>query len=361
VTEADRAPGWGSSRGPLVDDHDVVLLDLDGVVYVGPDAVPGAVDVLGALRRRGVRLGFVTNNASRTPSEVARHLGELSVEASGDDVVTSAQAAAQMLAGELPGNARVLVVGAAGLREAVRAVGLCPVDHVDDDPVAVVQGFSSELSWAMLDEACVAVRRGLPWVASNVDSTLPTPRGPAPGNGAFVEVVARTTGVTPRVAGKPGRALLDAAVERTGAERAIFVGDRLDTDMAGARAAGLPGLHVLTGSSAAVDLLAATPGRRPTYLARDLTGLHRQHRAPDVRADGDTWSVQGSDGVTARWSCDAGLQVDGGDPAEPEHAVEVLRVACAAVWAAADSRGDVDLEQARQAVSPWTAPQGWDR
>ena len=112
---------------------------------------------------------------------------------------------------------------------------------MDDGPQAVVQGFSPQLSWPMLLEACVAVRSGLPWVATNLDATLPTPRGAAPGNGAFVDVVRRTTGVEPRVAGKPFRPLMDASVQRLHAERGLVVGDRLDTDLAGARRAGLPG------------------------------------------------------------------------------------------------------------------------
>ena len=355
------APGWGTSRGALVDDHDVVLLDLDGVVYVGPDAVPGAGDTLKALRERGVRVGFVTNNASRTPEEVARHLTSLSIDAGPDDVVTSAQAAARLLAAELDEAAPVLVVGAEGLREAVRAAGLTPVDRVDDDPVAVVQGFSPQLSWAMLDEACVAVRRGLPWVATNVDRTLPTPRGPAPGNGAFVEVVARTTGATPRVAGKPAAALLDEAVARTRAERPLFVGDRLDTDMAGARAAAMAGLHVLTGSSAAVDLLEAQASRRPTYLAADLSGLLSEHEAPRVRRSGSAWCAEAGPRVVAEWEAGEGLQVRADADRGAAGALEVLRAACAVVWAAADDGADVDRTQARQALSPWTAPHGWDR
>lgn len=360
VSEAE-APGWVSSRGPLVDDHDVVLLDLDGVVYVGPQAVAGAAATLAEVRRRGPRVAFVTNNASRTPEDVAQHLTTLSIDTTADDVVTSAQAAARLLAAELPDASRVLVVGAEGLRAAVRAVGLTPVGSVADDPAAVVQGFSPQLSWAMLDEACVAVRRGLAWIATNVDSTLPTPRGPAPGNGAFVDVVARTTGVSPRVAGKPAPALLEAAVERTGARRPLFVGDRLDTDMAGARAAGMLGLHVLTGASATVDLLAAGPDRRPHYLAADLSAILAEQRAPQVSRDQAGWHAMGACGVRVDYDATDGLRV-GADPAgEAALAVEVLRVACAAVWAARDDGADVDLDAARTSVSPWTAPQGWDR
>lgn len=352
--------GWGSSAGRLLDAYDVVLLDLDGVVYVGPQAVPSAVDALRDLRARGARAAFVTNNASRTPEQVAGRLRDLGVQAQPADVVTSAQAAARLLAGELTAGARVLVIGADGLREAVRSVGLTPVARLDDAPVAVVQGFSPDLSWRMLDEACVAVRAGLPWVATNLDSTLPTARGLAPGNGAFVEVVARTTGLTPRVAGKPARALLATAVARTRAQRPLFVGDRLDTDMAGARAAQMPGLHVLTGASAVVDLLAAAVDVRPTYLAADLGGLLLEHRAPQVTPTDQGWCAGGSGAVSAEWHPERGVSVATAG-VDVDEALEVMRVVCAVVWAARDADAEVDLGQARGALSAWTAPRGWDR
>ncbi|GAB3595066.1 HAD hydrolase-like protein [Angustibacter peucedani] len=363
MSEPAATPAWRASTGPLVDDHDAVLLDLDGVVYVGEHAVPGAVDAVSAVRERGLRVAFVTNNAARTPQRVAEHLSTLGVAAEPDDVVTSSQAAASMLRAQLPAGSRVLAVGAEGLTAALEAVGLQPVATADDGPVAVVQGFSPETSWQTLLEACVAVRAGLPWVATNLDATLPTPRGPAPGNGAFVEVVRRTTGVEPQVAGKPYRPLVDEAVQRTGARRALVVGDRLDTDLAGARAADLPGLLVLTGVSGVADLLAAGPDRRPSYVAADLDGLLRAHAAP--APDGDGWR-EGA--TTARWvggDDDERLEIKG-PQASDDDALAALRVACAAWWQRSDDGdpggGDRDLrEQVRAAVRPWTSPRGWDR
>jgi HAD superfamily hydrolase (TIGR01450 family) len=252
--------------------------------------VRGAPEALAQARRQGTRLAFVTNNAARPPEVVARHLSELGIEAEPADVVTSAQAAATMLASELPAGARVLAVGGEGLRQALTAKGLTPVASADDGPVAVAQGFAPETSWTMLLEACVAVHAGLPWIATNTDLTIPTPRGTAPGNGALVEVVRTATGGTPRVAGKPFRPLMDESCVRTNAQRALVVGDRLDTDIAGAHAAGLPSLLVLTGVSGAPELLRAEPELRPTYLAADLFGLHRPHAAP--RRDGDAWVGQ---------------------------------------------------------------------
>jgi glycerol-1-phosphatase len=304
----EAAPGWGSCSTALSEYHDVLLLDLDGVVYVGPQAVPEAPEALEVARRAGVRLAYVTNNAARPPDIVARHLTELGVPAEATDVVTSAQAAAAMLSAELPRQARVLAVGGAGLRQALIARGLTPVASAEDGPVAVVQGFAPETSWWMLLEACVAVNAGLPWVATNLDLTIPTPRGTAPGNGALVQVVRTATGKTPRVAGKPFRPLMDESCERTGAVRALVVGDRLDTDIAGAHAAGLPSLLVLTGVSGAADLLRATPELRPTYLAADLWGLHQPHAAP--RREDGSWVGAGCRATWVEVHGDAGVHQD---------------------------------------------------
>ena len=253
--------------------HDALLVDLDGVVQLGHEPVPGAAEALAAARADGLRIAFVTNNAARSPEQVAVALRELGMQADADEVLTSSTATAALLAQRLPPGSPVLVVGGEGLREPLRAHGLEPVASAEDSPVAVVQGWSPDLTWALLAEGAVAVRRGCPWIATNRDATLPSPRGALPGNGAMVAAVAMATGVEPEVVGKPGRALFDAAVDRTGAQRALVVGDRLDTDIAGANAAGLPSLLVLTGVSSADDLIAAPPAHRPTYVGTDLSAL----------------------------------------------------------------------------------------
>lgn len=269
------------SEVPLVDAHDVALLDLDGVVYVGADAVPGASENIAAAAHAGMRFGYVTNNAARSPSQVAEHLRELGIAATDDEVITSAQAASRMLAAALPAGSPVLIVGTSALAAEVEGAGLQAVWSVEDDPVGVVQGYSPELTWAMLAEACVAVRAGATWVATNTDATLPSPRGPLPGNGSFVQVVAQTTGRTPLVAGKPEPAMHTECVLRTNAGRPLVVGDRLDTDIEGAHRAGVPSLLVLSGLAQPVDLLAARVGQRPTYLAADLGGLLVRHPVVD--------------------------------------------------------------------------------
>ena len=141
-----------SSDGPLVEAMDLAMLDLDGVVYVGRQAVPGAPEHLAHARAAGMRLAFVTNNAARPPAAVAAHLTELGIAAEPDEVITSAQAAAHYLADRLPSGAAVLVVGTTGLHEALRERGLRPVASADDDPAAVAQGYSPGLDWRQLAE-----------------------------------------------------------------------------------------------------------------------------------------------------------------------------------------------------------------
>jgi len=275
-----------ASSVPLVEQHDVALLDLDGVVYVGADAVPGAAGIIARAVRAGMRFGYVTNNAARSPHQVGDHLRKLGIAVEDEDVITSSQAASRVLAARLPPGSPVLIVGTPALAAEVEAAGLLAVWSAADEPAGVVQGYSPELNWAMLAEACVAVRAGAFWVATNTDATLPSPRGPMPGNGSFVRVVAKTTGVAPVVAGKPEPAMHAECVHRTGARSPLVVGDRLDTDIEGADRAGVPSLLVLTGLTRPIDLLAAPAGHRPTYVSADLGGLLVAH--PLVDHDGGT-------------------------------------------------------------------------
>jgi HAD superfamily hydrolase (TIGR01450 family) len=274
----------------LLDRYDVVLADLDGTLYRSQDAVPGAVEAVLGAAARGVRTVYVTNNAARRPADVARHLADLGFPADPDDVATSSQAAAVMLAEQLPAGSPVLVVGTDALADEVRARGLTVTDD-PADAAAVVQGHSPDTGWRLLADATVALRAGALWVACNLDATLPTERGPLPGNGSMVAALRAATGLVPQVAGKPATAQLLAAVERTGAKRALVVGDRLDTDIEGGRAAGLATMLVLSGVSDAAQVLAAPPGLRPDYIGADVASL----TAPaDSLAPGapSTWTVE---------------------------------------------------------------------
>ena len=275
----------------LADRHDSLLLDLDGTVYLGHVPIEFVADALNEASTRGARSIYVTNNASRPPAVVAEQLSAMGLQASADDVLTSPQAAARMLAERHPAGSPVLVIGAQALVDEVARVGLVPVREAAANPVAVVQGHSPETAWPILAEACIAIRGGADWVAANVDSTLPTDRGLLPGNGSMVSVLVTATGLRPRVAGKPARPLMDAAVERAGSVTPLVVGDRLDTDIEAGVAAGIPSLLVLTGVSTAADLLAAPVSQRPDFLALDMRGVIDERRVSAVADQHPEWVV----------------------------------------------------------------------
>jgi glycerol-1-phosphatase len=322
----------GSSDEALCRAYDLAMLDLDGVVYVGGAAVPGAPEHLASAREQGMRLAFITNNASRPPGVVAAHLVELGVEAEDADVVTSAQAAARVLVDRYGAGARVVCLGAEGLRDALEEDDLVPVG-VEDDAAAIVTGYGPEVLWSDIMRAAVRIRDGLPWVASNTDMTFPAAFGLAPGHGVQVQMLRSFTGVDPVVAGKPERPLLDETVRRVGGRRPLMVGDRLDTDIEGAQRAGYDSLLVLTGVTGLEELVAATGELRPTYVAPDLAGLLTAQEAPATDDGGHElggWHAAVDDGR---------LVVSGsGEPGD------WWRVAASAAWTHLDATGEtVDL------------------
>jgi len=273
---------------PLYAKYDVALLDLDGVVYIGGQPIPGAPEALHKAKREGMRLAYVTNNASRTPAAVAALLSAMDVPANPSDVVTSAQAAARLLAEKLPPKSRVLVIGSTALRLAVRERGLTPVSTAADDPKAVVQGYGPGIGYGSLAEGGLAVRKGALFVGTNADSTLPGPRGIQPGNGSLLQVIAHATGTSPVIAGKPEPPLHRESVIRTGAKTPLVVGDRLDTDIEAACRAGADSLLVLTGVSRPADAVLAPPRQRPTYIAETLDALLEPYPEVARSADGVT-------------------------------------------------------------------------
>jgi HAD superfamily hydrolase (TIGR01450 family) len=339
------AGGLAATGGPLRAEYDLALLDLDGVVYIGPDAVPGAAEALDAVREAGLRVRFVTNNASRPPEAVADHLTELGVPARPAEVVTSAQVAAALLAHRLPAGAGVLVIGGAGLREALKQEGLVPMESVDEGPVAVVQGFGPEVGWKRLAEASRAVRAGLFWMATNLDLTVPTMNGPAPGNGALVRAVETAAGRGPDdVAGKPQPGAFLEAVRQAGSTRPLVVGDRLDTDLEGARAAGMPGLLVLTGITDVTALLGAPPRVRPTYVGRNLASLLETHPAATAALTGDGSAAEGRCRAAHVRAEIAGNEIAGSQvvvrvTSAGDDPVDLLRAAAVATWRVRDALG----------------------
>ena len=282
-----------------------------------------------------MRLAYVTNNAFRTPAAIAELLTNFGVPAAKEDVVTSAQAAARLLAEHLPAGARVLVVGGSGLRMAVRERGLRPVSTAIDKPQAVVQGYAPDISCSLLAEGGLAVAAGALFVASNGDITLPSRRGRQPGNGSLLQVIATATGVRPLVAGKPEPPLHHESVLRTGARHPLVVGDRLDTDIEAAHRVGADSLLVLTGVTGPAEVVLAPPSQRPTYLAEDLAGLLEPHP-----------SVMGKDGAFGCGGWTARLDGDRLELTGDGERIDGLRALCAAAWAA-DS---VSQESVRPAI-----------
>jgi glycerol 3-phosphatase-2 len=328
----------------LAQEHDCLLLDLDGTVFRGHEPTPGAVETLAAVRSRKL---FVTNNASRGPAEVAQHLCAMGFTAQPEDIVTSAQSAARLLQQQLPPGAPVLIVGTDSLAAEVENVGLKPVRQWSDDPVAVVQGHSPQTAWPDLAEAALAIRGGALWIAANVDKTLPSERGLLPGNGAMVAALRAATDTKPQVAGKPEPTLLTDALARGTFRAPLVVGDRLDTDIAGANAAGLPSLMVLCGVSTAAETVRAEVGQRPNYIAEDLRSLSA--RADSLRIDPHpAWNVDvGPSAVTVRST--------GRDPG---NSLSVVRAIASAVWnAELDGRRVVLMagdEAARHSMDRWS-------
>jgi glycerol-1-phosphatase len=321
----------------LHEKYDVALLDLDGVVYIGGTAIPGAPEALQKAKQHGMRLAYVTNNASRTPAAVAALLTGMQVPAHPDDVVTSAQAAARLLAERLPPQAPVLVIGSTALRLAIRERGLRPVSTAAEHPLAVVEGYAPGIAYAGLAEGGLAVRAGALFVGTNADSTIPGPRGIAPGNGSLLQVIAHATGVSPIIAGKPEPPLHRESVIRTGAKTPLVVGDRLDTDIEAARGDGADSLFVLTGVSRPAELLLAPPQRRPTYVAQTLDAL--LHPYPEVTRTADGFA---DGGWTALRQASGQLALKGSGAA-----IDGLRALCAAAWDASDhgnglTRQDID-------------------
>jgi glycerol-1-phosphatase len=307
----------------LISEYDLLLLDLDGVVYRGGQAVIHAVESIRSVQELGIPVAYVTNNSSRTPAAIANQLRGYGLELSEREVVSSADTAVRMLSQRMP-SGKVYVVGGEGLRSAVVAGGFELVDSADAKPDAVLQGYSADVGWRELAEASFAIQGGAIWIATNQDWTLPLERGLAPGNGTLVSAVHTAVGMLPDFAGKPATPIFEEAVARFGAKRPLFVGDRLDTDSRGARAAGIDSAVVLTGVATRKELVGARPEDRPNFILDDLRGLLSEY--PSFKAKRD--SVRG-EGVEAELFGNRVL-ISKGDPSS----TAALRAACQLVWGA---------------------------
>lgn len=310
----------------LIDGADLLLADLDGVIYKGADAIPHAVESINRAAER-MRVGYVTNNASRTDASVAEHLRRLGLDVEPNEVVTSPQAAVRLLAGLVPAGSTVLAVGGEGLTFELVKAGFVPTASALDNPAAVVQGFATDVGWQQLAEASFALQSeveggGIPWVATNTDWTIPVARGIAPGNGTLVSAVHSAVGRLPVVAGKPEVAIYQEAVNRFEASHPLFLGDRLDTDILGSNRAGIPAVFVLTGVDGAKQLLAADERSRPSYILEDLRQLHEPY--PETTSSEGRFQV----GAAAVRMRDNRVELENAGTR-----IDLVRAATAAIWA----------------------------
>ncbi len=302
--------------------YDAALFDLDGVIYVGQHAVPGVVPVINDLHEElGMTLTYVTNNASRSAQSVADHLTELGLHVEAHDVVTSAQAGAAVMATLVPQGSSIYVLGSRDLMAEIEGVGLKPSQDVDAHHDGVIEGYWPDMPWRMLAQGCHVLNSGVPWVATNMDLTIPTQWGMAPGNGSMVNIVATAVGRRPTaVAGKPEVPLMQQSIDRAQAVRPIVIGDRLDTDILGATNVGIDSLLVFSGVTTVRELLEAPEELRPTYISWDATGLAHSH--PAVMQHGSTFTVNDWSIVDGQLSGDSDI-------------LDAIRVVSVATWAGA--------------------------
>lgn len=317
---------FSKSRPTPLDGVDVVLADLDGVVYAGPGALPYAVESLNTAAETR-RVGYITNNASRTDASVAEHLTSLGLTVVANDVVTSPQAAMRLLQTMVPAPATLLIVGGEGLVVEAEKAGYSVTRSAEDAPDAVVQGFAPDVAWTDLAEAAFALKLpedegGIPWIATNSDWTIPRERGVAPGNGTLVSAVHTAIGRLATVAGKPEIPIFEEALARFGAAKSLFIGDRLDTDILGAARVGIDSVLVLTGIDRPKHVLAAPEGSRPTFILSDLRELHEPY--PQTQRKDGVVTVNG-----------ASVRVTGSDVeilAEGKRQIDLVRAGATAIW-----------------------------
>lgn len=305
----------------LINQFDSLLLDLDGVVYRGKQSIDGAVEAIAKARVLGKTVGYITNNAARTPEQIAEQLRGIGIELAASDVIGSAASAAKLLASKVS-SGKILVVGGDGLRSEISKLGFEVVDSASSHPVAVVQGYSPDVGWPQLAEAAFAIQNGAIWIATNQDWTLPLERGIAPGNGTLVGAVHTAVGILPEFAGKPFRPIFDSALERLQVKNPLVIGDRLDTDIKGAITAGLKSALVLTGIAGNKELLGARSDERPNYILNNLMELFVEY--PKVETKGNTCRVGTSEAAIIGDK----LLLSAGNPAS----VDSIRAAADLVW-----------------------------
>jgi HAD superfamily hydrolase (TIGR01450 family) len=334
----DRGDLAGAHRvvAKVFDQFETLLLDLDGVIYEGENAIVDSVESITSVRNSGIKVGYITNNSSRKPETIAQQLRGFGLELSEEEVISSAQAGVELLATMIPAGSKVLVVGGEGLRSKVLEAGFELVASSDDSPAAVIQGFAPEVGWKDLAEASYSIQNGAKWVATNQDWTIPREKGLAPGNGTLVSAVHTAVGQLPVVAGKPERAIFETAMREFGAESAIYVGDRLDTDVVGANKAGLGSAVVMTGVTTRKELLAAKADSRPKYILGTLKDLLSPYREPVKTKRGYKLGDAEVELLGEK------VVVSFGDP----KSLDALKAACLTIWSSGTPIHLLDVESA---------------
>lgn len=248
-----------------------VLFDMDGVLYRGDTALPGVNEILAFLLSKGIAYTCITNNASRTREQFSEKLQKMNIAVPPERIITSALATSVWLRARVARGTTVYAIGMDGLRSV-----LFGDDYFIEQPVQpeyVVVGADFEVTYEKLATACLAIRAGAKFIGTNPDTTFPSERGIVPGVGALIAALEAATGKQATIIGKPERGMFDTALQLLGvpADTALVVGDRLDTDIAGAFHAGIRSAMVLTGVSSVADLAHSTV--QPTAVFDDLPHL----------------------------------------------------------------------------------------
>lgn len=245
-----------------------LVIDMDGVLYRGDEALPGLYEFFAFLRERPLPFILATNNSTSTPQQYVRKLERMGVQVSPSEILTSGQATARVLAGEYPPGTRVHVFGSPALREAVEAEGFT---LADEEVALVVGSMDLDLTYDKLKRATLLIRQGAQFVATNLDPTRPTDEGLVPGTGSMIAALEVASGVKPRVIGKPEPTMFHLAMAhmKARAETTATIGDRLDTDIVGGQRAGLTTICVLSGSTSRAEAEAFGPD----FIFEGVAGL----------------------------------------------------------------------------------------